>query len=271
MRQKIQDILQIITRHENSIEGGYQKINKDVNDWESLLNALIELFSEEEKLIKRKREKSYNVDGYENNVRKFAIELCEKLILEHDELQKYSSYHKLLQQKHMAYGFFKGIYYAEALGSETVKTAMLKIIKDVEFYKALYLGLTEFYTGFYGRFWDNEEAIELLCKYYPQEINLEEYEEKIVNALYPHISIAGTPQDSGYAYGGIALIESYIRNLPVTLVEKLIKRYRLYSIINDKVQRHQLFAEYGCLADAQLKYFSSGEYDLHKELKIYYT
>ncbi|MCO5388052.1 hypothetical protein [Desulfosporosinus sp.] len=40
------------------------------------------------------------------------------------------------------------------------------------FKKLLYLGLVEFYQEFYGKFPDNEEAIMLLCKFYPKDVDL---------------------------------------------------------------------------------------------------
>lgn len=43
------------------------------------------------------------------------------------------------------------------------------IQNDLRYKKSLYKGLVAFYAAFYGNFADNEEAICLLCKYYPKD------------------------------------------------------------------------------------------------------
>lgn len=102
--------------------------------------------------------------------------------------------------------------------------------------------MVRFYEKFYGRFNDNEEAIELLCKYFPQGLEKENYNEQIAKALYKHVFSAGTPNDTGYAFQGIARIESYIGALPVVIIEKLLSLYQARLITYNPVYRHQVYA-----------------------------
>ena len=196
---------------------------------------LVKIIEEEGKVIQAEHEKPYVTDDYENGVRRFAADLMSFLISCHEWIKANKNYKALCRNRHVAWGYYyiinTGVY------DETV-------ISEPEYQKILYLGLAEFYRGFYGNFYDNEEAIELLCKFYPEdsERELEEHVSEIAVALYHHVSNAGTPNDTGYAYQGIHLISRYIGNLPDYMVEALIQEYPLYNILNNKISRHQVFA-----------------------------
>lgn len=229
----IKDIIELVEIYKDDISEGYKKIQKQaIKDVDDILKVLIELFAEEEKRIAIEHSRNYVTDIYENGVRRFAKSLINHLISYHADLQENEKYKVLCRQKHIAYGYYSirntGFY-------EKMETV------DASYRKVFYLGLVDFYGNFYGSFTDNEEAIELLCKFYPKEVDLREYEDRIALALYMHISNAGTPSDFGYAYRGIDMIKTHICNLPESLIHMLLKKFALYYIINSKIHRHQLF------------------------------
>lgn len=199
-----------------------------------ILRFLYTVLKANEVQIEKEHEKNYVTDDYENCVRAFAVEAF-RILLKSNEIffkEDRDTAIKLLSQRHIAWA----VYHIQ----ETEKKKLDENWSINETWQFIYLGLVEFYAKFYGKFQDNEEAIVLLCKYYPKDMDLEKYYEKIAEALYSHISNAGTPQDFGYAYNGINLIASYIRNLPEGLVETLLKQYRLFLILNNEIYRHQI-------------------------------
>lgn len=204
------------------------KTNSDI------LRFLYTVLKINEVQIEKEHEKNYVTDDYENCVRAFAVEAL-GILLKANEIffkEDRDTVIKLLSQRHIAWA----AYHIQ----ETEKKKLDENWSINEAWQFIYLGLVEFYAKFYGKFQDNEEAIVLLCKYYPKDMDLEKYYEKIAEALYSHISNAGTPQDFGYAYNGINLIVSYIENLPEGLVETLLKQYRLFLILNNEIYRHQI-------------------------------
>lgn len=216
---------------ENVPKGRILLENTDFINIEQLLSVLYDVFKLEEDAIKKEKNQPFMTDTYENNVRYFAQRLMISMIPYHKQLKEYEvNYKKLLGQRHVAYGFYAAI----ELGVKYDKT----IFEDSSFEKSLYLGLVEFYQNFYGSFSDNEEAIKLLCKFYPKKILLDGKTDDIASAAFPHITNAGTPSD---AYKGIALINKYIGNLPIEIINKILQKYELYRIINEKVYRHQIF------------------------------
>ncbi len=206
--------------------------SKKVKGITDALEFLENLFEAEEKEIERRHLRALITTDYEDRVRRFAVSIIKVLNPERNKLKKYDVYRRLLMQKHMSYAFFNvfdNLSFTSAFMSDYL-----------EFQEGMYLGLVYFYTGFYGWFKDNEEAIKLLCKYFPEEPDMEKYKYEIASALYVHISNAGTPSDRGYAFQGIAQIEKYIGNLPMTVVMEVLKRYQADIIINNAVLRHQV-------------------------------
>ncbi|TGV31405.1 hypothetical protein EN829_032970 [Mesorhizobium sp. M00.F.Ca.ET.186.01.1.1] len=202
-------------------------------DTEQLLSILTQVFVLEEKAIKKKNSAKYVTNTYENNVRHFAKQLIMSMILSHNDLKENADYKSLLRQRHIAYGFYNILDNGFASGYD--------ILKDPSIEKLLYSGLADFYRNFYGSFSDNEEAIKLLCKFYPKDDSLFGNKENIVNPIFYHISNAGTPSDVGFAFRGIELIRENINNLPIEIIDQLLQKYELYRIINEKVYRHQIF------------------------------
>lgn len=233
----VEDIIKLVIEHKSNVPKGFKlyKQSKPENLDDELF-FLTELFTEEEKMIVREQAQNYVTDNYENGVRKFATALMKLLIPHHGELKDNSNYEALCGKRHIAYGYYK-VKSAE-VGSESKSHGL-----DVKYCKLLYMGLVEFYSKFYGSFYDNEEAIILLCKFYPKGIGIERGQDvrKVSSALYSHISNAGTPNDFGYAYQGIELIEKYIHKLPEEVVTALLNEFPLYYIVNNKVTKHQIF------------------------------
>ena len=229
------------------------KEKENIKSEEDLISFLILLFKHEEREIAKTREAAYVTDIYENGVRSFAAVLVRKLVKFHEVLSIISTYIDLMSQKHMAYALY------HSLDKGSLETT--SILQNSDYKIRLYEGLTNFYRDFYGSFSDNEEAIRLLCKNYPQNINDRlSYEENIVDALYLHITSAGTPDDRGYAFRGIDQIRQYIDKLPVSIIRKLLKQYRLYDVLNQKVYRHQIFTiiKWSAIEDVEkptLKFF----------------
>lgn len=229
----VKDILQLAELYKEDIPKGFQILSeRNPQNLDALCDALCALFDEEEKMIQKEHEQIYVTNVYENRVRSFASILMGDLISFHEKLKEYEKYKVLCGKRHVAYGYYS---IREIMPYEVTKDI------DISYERIFYMGLVEFYNNFYGNFSDNEEAIELLCKFYPKEVNLKEYENEIAAALYTHISNAGTPNDFGYAYKGIGLIRKYIHNLPETLLYALLNEFSLYEIINGQVHRHQLF------------------------------
>lgn len=212
---------------EEQKEGALQSVN-------GMIQLLINLFAEEEKAIRMERKKSYVTDSYENEVRIFAIELIRGLMKYNHILVETSEYMSLLGQKHMSYAFY------HLLNMNDIDPQYL--LNNTEYMKCLYLGLMKFYTDFYGSFKDNEEAICLLCKYYPRGNDSWIKEEEFIDALFDHIKNAGTPSDFGYAYQGIDQIQKYIHGLSHKLILRLLKQYDLYGVLYQKIYRHQMYA-----------------------------
>lgn len=229
----IENILSYVELHKDQVPYGYNALHKKkIDNVGEALISLAELFIVEEGEIEKMRLKVSAARDYEDAVRKFAIPLVKILLSEFRKLRKYADYRKLMRQKHMAYAFFHVL--------NTDPSFINKKYVYSELYEEVYLGLVEFYNEFYGFFRDNEEAIELLCKYYPKTINNEIHKYKIAFALYRHISNAGTPGDLGYAYQGIEQIKKYIGELPVSIIMEVLKLYQAVMIGYNRTYRHQV-------------------------------
>lgn len=230
-----EQIISCVEQHVDQVPKGFLLFHK--KEIRTLKDALIFLeliFKVEEDEIESLRLRQSSTVDYENNVREFAVAINSLLYPKHEILKGDSAYLSLLTRKYMAYAFFHGL-------NRNLSLQEIREFPFSRFYERLYQGLVEFYEKFYGRFSDNEEAIELLCKFFPVGIDAEEYKTEIASALYIHASNAGTPEDRGYAFRGIAQIEKYIGNLPDEIVMELLGRYQVNLIINNEVFRHQVY------------------------------
>ncbi len=226
--EMIKKIKMLVMLNKDQVPKGSLLWNKKpIKDVDDLMDFLVELFNKEEDEIRKEHEKKFVTDDYEDGVRSFATMLMRHLLPFHNQLKDRESYKALCRKRHIGYGYYNLINNEHFEGEE---------ISDGSSQKLLYLSLVEFYDNFY------EQAIELLCKFYPKKLKLQKHVQKIVSALYTHISTAGTPNDMGYAFQGIRKIEMNIRNLPEYIVYPLLDRYSLYNLINQKICRHQIFA-----------------------------
>lgn len=235
----IAEVIEQIERYKNDVPEGYKLLkNSKLENDEDLLSFLRNVFEVEEAAIEQMKKKQRVTDDYEDGVRRFAGMISIWLVGDYDNLYTYHAYQRLMMQKHMAYSIFAG-------AKRGIMQEYQKLLRQNDMYMPLYKGLVDFYQGYYGHFADNEEAIELLCEYYPKDIvnnDIKEYEDKLVVALYQHISNAGTLSDRGYAYRGIDLIREHISKLPISIVKDVLRQYSLFDIINNRVHRHQIFA-----------------------------
>lgn len=202
------------------------------------IHICVKMFEKIEANILAEHRKNYVTDDYENEVIYFTAQLVRVILENRNIFEKCAEYKKLLGQRHVAYAIYDMLYKKEMFLEEYKKI----LLSEENIYIITFVGLINFYREYYGKFSDNEKAIALLCGFYPKNIKLDEkIEADFVSVLYVHITNMGTPSDLGYAFNGINQIEKYIGNLPEYIVEKLLKMYGLYYILNDKVQRHQIF------------------------------
>ncbi len=235
----IEDVKSTIENNKKYIPNGYNKVEySEITDGNHLISALITLFEEEEKAIEKEREKNYVTDYYELDVCNFASILIKKLVKYYEPLKKFDNYIQLLNKRHIAYSFYSEL--SNSLSDARKK--YLEILKNKNAEKSLYLGLTKFYKKFFGRFHDNTNAIRLLCKFYSKNIDSDEENKEVVEAIYRHIQMAGTSSDIGFAFDGIDAIKDNISSLPTKVINELLKQYTLAEIINKQEYRHQIYA-----------------------------
>ncbi len=232
--EMIKKIKMLVMLNKDQVPKGSLLWNKKpIKDVDDLMDFLVELFNKEEDEIRKEHEKKFVTDDYEDGVRSFATMLMRHLLPFHNQLKDRESYKALCRKRHIGYGYYNLINNEHFEGEK---------ISDGSSQKLLYLSLAEFYDNFYGSFYDNEQAIELLCKFYPNDPDMDDHVQKIVSALYVHILNAGTPNDIGYAFRGIKQIQMYIDYLPDSIIYALLNRYSLYNLIYQKICRHQVFA-----------------------------
>ncbi len=247
----VNDLKLIAALYKHNVKELEKVYDTKTNNIDEIIDEICSVLKECEKQIEDEHKKVYVTDEYENEVRSFTNTLVYSIIENgiYKELKDNSSYNKLLCQRHVAYSFYHCINSEEADDITLDEKNNIRNLKekfdqyiDENCNRNLYNGLANFYSKFYGRFYDNQEAIELLCKYYPQNISDFSKEEKNVirEALYKHVSSAGTPNDLGYAYGGIELIRKYIGNLPEEIVKDILELYPIDRLTLMSVFRHQV-------------------------------
>uniref|UniRef100_UPI0022E4C736 hypothetical protein n=1 Tax=Enterocloster aldenensis TaxID=358742 RepID=UPI0022E4C736 len=212
-----------------------------VKDEAQLCQLLCRIFDEEEKEIENEHQKSFVTDDYEKGVMSFAIDLDRALFLgqasalDQNKKKPDKTYKELYARRHMAYAFFHNL--------DMKEDGKKLLIRDaLGLYETAFPALIEFYGNFIGKFADNEEAIRLICRFYPQKELSGLSVDRTAETLFAHIRHAGTMKDHGYAYHGIEMIKTYIHNVPEAVLDKVLRQYHLYGIINDMVCRHQIHA-----------------------------
>lgn len=234
----IMDFEQIENRIEteitkNNLEELWNKEN--ITTIEDILTTLNKIFRVEEERVDNKYEEPFVTIVYEDKVisKLWSIVYATlRSIPVHEYLKEYK---ELMSRRYFAYiAFTKDEDLKKYIGSDKI---LMKI---------LYLGLVEFFSKRFNCFSANEEAIELLCKKYPQEFNdidfTENEKNQIASTLYRHVSQAGTPNDIGYAFKGIGLIEENIKSIPKDIILKMVNQYRLFDVVNREIIRHQICA-----------------------------
>lgn len=233
----------------------FETLNNSEDVWKELDN----LFIEWEEKIEEEHQKNYVTDDVENKFKEF-VEKCIPYVVEDIEISNVSTdkiknfFHK---HRHAGYGFYTSYEDINSKNNTKLIEPYEKILSDIECKKIIYCSLAEYFSKFYGHFSDNEMAIRMLCKYYSNDLNLDKkMQELLVSALYTHVLNAGTPGDTGYAYGGILAISKGINNLSNIIVKKLLKKYSAHSVIYDKIRRRQIHTiiEYSKISNKKDEY-----------------
>lgn len=190
------------------------------------------LFERWEDKIRDEKQRPFLTDIVENQFSVFAVACAELIVDNLEELSSVSDemFTKLFRHRHLGYGFYVSY-------DKTKKI----INRKPEYETIIYHSLACYFDKFTGKFYDNEQAIKMLCKYYPEGGVPEEIKERVVSALYTHINLAGTPSDTGFAYNGITIIKEEIGKLPIEIVKGILYEYEIYKVLNNKVYRNQIF------------------------------
>lgn len=206
-----------------------------INTSEGLLSVCNKIFRSAEESVDEKASKPFTTISCEDQIIS-DLQALAKWILKNISINNNTNeYRKLMSRRYFAY---------------IVLTEIDNIDKYIEsneiLIKTLYLGLVDFFKNRYDCFATNEEAIKMICIKYPQNISDNDFNEKekdeIASVLYKHVSLAGTPNDIGYAFNGISLIEENIKCIPEDILLIMLKKYSLYDIVTREVIRHQVCA-----------------------------
>lgn len=200
---------------------------------EGLINKVNEVFIVEEIEINELSNEGVSTYIEESLLKEFAKDVTNILFFEDVESLNSDDLNKLAKNKYIGYGYFsnlnKGTYNKESI--------------DSSIYHQLYISLALHFKEFYGRFSDNEEALTLLFKFYPNnDVNYNLNEKAlIVAAFYNHITNAGSPTDFGYAYNGIEIIKKYSKQVSIDIIIKILDSYQISKIVNTNIHRHQIY------------------------------
>lgn len=217
--------------------------NEYVREGNQSLEPMDKALHLEEDTLVFEYKKSFQTYVYEHSVILLAtlvvdalIPVVRELIDTNEEPQNLLA---VFKHRHIGYAYFKKLAALDEEQKDTWET-----IRKYQIYGlTLYEGLLEFYKFYYGKFPDNELAIQLICSYYPEGCeNNEALQGKVVEGLRSHIQNAGTPSDVGFAYNGISLIRSKIKGLPLYVIIAVIEDYPLFRVINEPICRNQILA-----------------------------
>lgn len=224
----------------NDFSKQYIEVIQNCQTLTGLFGQLATLFSDiKEKIDEQDNLNNYHTDGYKNIAIQFSKEVLPIVLDMEKQVEDSQKYFiNILETNFISLPIYR--YKADQYPLEPVD---LSVIFDNPIYeKTSYLSLASFFKETMLRFRNNEEAIHLLCRYFPENNEFaEEDQEKIAQVIQWHCTFCGTRKDLGYAYDGIEKIKKYIGYLPKIIVEKVIRRYNVGRVISNEVQRNQLF------------------------------
>jgi len=201
-----------------------------------ILAEINQLYFDWESQLAEEKNKPYRTDFVEKEICeksklivKIIIGFYNYLVIEYE-----NELVKLYEHRHFGYAFF--------LYDLTNPMMVGFKIEEMYRYDILYSSLCEFYIQFYGDFDNNETAIELLCVCYRRRLLRKFDQNKLVNAIFPHIKNAGNYGDTGYAYNGLKLIQTHVHRLGDVIISRIIARYMVRDISNNYVYREQMIA-----------------------------
>lgn len=208
--------------------------------YHKIIETLEKITIRMEQRIQREYKHPLTSEHFEINFMKFTCNCMNNILNEYDKNEDFKILStKLFSHRHFGYAFFN-----------TKKDTLLTEYEAV--YRTAYLSLAKFYHTFWGDFFDNENAIELLCNYFPPDSWFDEKQdtkkpfdeteqEKIIDGLINHVKNAGNSNDVGYAFNGLQKIADFIHNLPINMIKKLLNRYRCIEIQGNIQRRKQIF------------------------------
>lgn len=225
------------------------RVEKEISSYK-VIEMLEKIAVEMEQQIQKEHKRTFVTDDVEREFMQFACNCMEYILNEREKDKRFRALSgKLFSHRHFGYAFFvvKDKEYAANVQREDYKlqyqekTELLEKYKNI--YKTAYMSLAEFYNKFFGRFNDNECAIKLLCKYFISDILFDEEEQKkIIDGLIDHVKNAGDSSDFGYAFNGLEMINRYIGNLPIYIIDKLLNQYTCNEVEGRILSRKQIFA-----------------------------
>lgn len=225
--------------------------SNDFSISDNFLDDLIRIYKILNDKIKDKQ-RSKGIDyGLENSVASIS-KLIAKTLYDNINfvLKEKEKFRVLCENKYIGFGFY----------SSNIIDDFLKHYD--EFKSILYKSLATYFNEYYGYFSDNELAIEMLCEYFPRNLELnDDTKEILVSALYMHCSNAGEPSDGGFAFGGIQKIREGFPKLSQDIVIKVIEKYSYNEVWYQPVYRKQIYTmidsctSEGNINKEQLKFF----------------
>jgi len=217
---------------------------------EDLLKQLNIVFCEwEDKIDKEKYDRQpieYKVSGFANSLALIIAKYeNDFLISDNNEIIK------LLKHRHLGYGFYKKYNDTKEFLDNYPNYASI-----------LYGSMADYYKNYFGSFYDNELAINMLCKYYYYlDKHNSMFYDNLVSALCTHCKMAGEPGDIGFAFHGIEEIRNGFPKLSQDIVIKVIEKYSYHEVWNRPVYRKQIYTmidsctSEGNINKEQLKFF----------------
>lgn len=217
---------------------------------EGLLKQLNVVFCEwEDKIDKEKYDRQpieYKVSGFGDSLALIIVKYeNDFLISDNNEIIK------LFKHRHLGYGFYKEYNDTKEFLNNYSNYASI-----------LYGSMADYYKNYFGSFYDNELAINMLCKYYYYlDKHNSMFYDNLVSALCTHCKMAGEPGDIGFAFHGIEEIRNGFPKLSQDIVIKVIEKYSYNEVWYQPVYRKQIYTmidsctSEGNINKEQLKFF----------------
>lgn len=221
---------------------GKYPLSDNIDSYDDLLATLNSYLDDIDEVIKKEDGKKFVVDDEKVRASTYGELLYMILVPYHMELVEHTAYRTLLNNRFIGHGFFS--IYNQQSSPQEFKTfdGVNQVVGDDASLRVLYLSMCDYYRQYYGKFNNNEEAIEFICKYFSHTFLLDTKDkDRVISGLFNHITAAGSPGEYGKAYNGIALIEEHIENLLPEIVDGLLDMYDVYNVLININTRKQIY------------------------------